>query len=496
MDQRILYRGWTFDDVLLEPGYSEVLPATVDVTTRLTRKIPLNLPILSSPMDTVTESEMAIALAQEGGIGIIHKNLSIEQQALEVDRVKRSEHGVIVDPLTLPPDATVGQACEIMDLRNIGGVPITKNGKLMGILTRRDLRFLDSKETRIEEVMTKDKLVTAHESTSLKEAERILRENKVEKLLLVDEKYQLKGLITIKDIDKNLRFPLASKDERGRLRVGAAVGVGDYDRAAALLEKGVDVLVVDSAHGHSKNVVETVREIKKRWTIEVIAGNVATSEGARYLADAGADAIKVGIGPGSICTTRIISGVGVPQLTAISNAAKAVEGTDIPIIADGGIRYSGDITKALAAGAHCVMLGGLLAGVHESPGEVILHQGRTFKQYRGMGSLGAMVKGSSERYRQTLADDDGKTQPKKLVPEGVEGRVPYRGALGNLLYQLIGGLRAGMGYCGTQSVSELRTTSRFIQISPAAVRENHPHDIYITQESPNYTSQQGSLDIG
>jgi len=496
MEQKIIYRGWTFDDVLLEPGYSEVLPGTVDVTSRLTRKIPLNLPILSSPMDTVTESEMAIALAQEGGIGIIHKNLSVEQQALEVDRVKRSEHGVIVDPLTLPPDATVGQACEIMDSRNIGGVPITKDGRLMGILTRRDLRFLDSKTTRIEEVMTKDKLVTAHESTNLKEAERILRENKVEKLLLVDEKYQLKGLITIKDIDKNLRFPLASKDDRGRLRVGAAVGVGDYDRAAALLEKGVDVLVVDSAHGHSKNVVDTVREIKKRWSIDVIAGNIATTEGAKALAQAGADAIKVGIGPGSICTTRIISGVGVPQLTAISNAAKAVEGTDIPIIADGGIRYSGDITKALAAGAHCVMLGGLLAGVHESPGEIILHQGRTFKQYRGMGSLGAMVKGSSERYRQSLADEEGKTQPKKLVPEGVEGRVPYRGALGNLLYQLIGGLRAGMGYCGTQSIADLRTQSRFIQISPAAVRENHPHDIYITQESPNYTSQHGSLDIG
>ncbi|MFO1019745.1 MAG: IMP dehydrogenase [Planctomycetales bacterium] len=496
MEQRIAYRGITFDDVLLEPGYSDVLPGSVEVTTRLTRQIPLNIPIVSSPMDTVTESEMAIALAQEGGIGIIHKNMTLEQQALEVDRVKRSEHGVIVDPVTLPPEATVGQAHEIMDTRNIGGVPITKNGKLMGILTRRDLRFLDSKETRISEVMTKDKLVTAHENTSLKEAERILRENKVEKLLLVDENYQLKGLITIKDIDKNLRFPLASKDYRGRLRVGAAVGVGDFARANALIEKGVDVLVVDSAHGHSKNVIETVREIKRRWKIEVIAGNVATTEGAMDLAQAGADAIKVGIGPGSICTTRIISGVGVPQLSAIANAAKAVSDTDIPIIADGGIRYSGDITKAIAAGAHCVMLGGLLAGVHESPGEIILHQGRTFKQYRGMGSLGAMVQGSSERYRQQASDDDGKIQSKKLVPEGVEGRVPYRGALSNLVYQMIGGLRAGMGYCGTGSIAELRTEARFIQISPAAVRENHPHDIYITQESPNYTSQHAPMDVG
>jgi IMP dehydrogenase len=494
MDHRIAYRGLTFDDVLLEPAYSELLPAHVDVSTWLTKRIPLNLPIVSSPMDTVTESEMAIALAQEGGIGIIHKNMSIEQQALEVDRVKRSEHGVIVDPVTLPPDATVGQACEIMDARNIGGVPITQNGKLMGILTRRDLRFLESKETRIAEVMTKEKLVTAHENTDLNEAQRILRENKVEKLLLVDENYQLKGLITIKDIDKNLRFPLASKDSRGRLRVGAAVGVGDYDRASRLLEIGVDVLVVDSAHGHSRNVIETVKEIKRRWDIEVIAGNVATTEGAQDLVRAGADAIKVGIGPGSICTTRIISGVGVPQLTAISNAAAAVADTEIPIIADGGIRYSGDITKALAAGAHTVMLGGLLAGLHESPGEIILYQGRTFKQYRGMGSLGAMVQGSSERYRQTLGEDEAKS-PRKLVPEGVEGRVPYRGALGSLIYQLIGGLRAGMGYCGTPSIAELRTEARFIQISPASVRENHPHDIVITQEAPNYTAEHSPLDV-
>ena len=495
MEQRIAYRGLTFDDVLLEPGYSELLPPQVDVTTRLTRRIPLNVPIVSSPMDTVTESEMAIALAQEGGIGIIHKNMSIEQQGLEVARVKRSEHGVIYDPLTLPPDATVGQAAEIMDSRNIGGVPITENGKLMGILTRRDLRFLESKNTRIAQVMTKDKLVTAHENTSLKEAQRILRENKVEKLLLVDENYQLKGLITIKDIDKNLRFPLASKDSRGRLRVGAAVGVGDYERVACLLEQEVDVLVVDSAHGHSKNVIDTVKEIKRRWDIEVIAGNVATREGAADLIRAGADAVKVGIGPGSICTTRIISGVGVPQLTAIANAAQAVADTDVPIIADGGIRYSGDITKALAAGAHSCMIGGLFAGLKESPGEVILYQGRTYKQYRGMGSLGAMIQGSSERYRQTLNDEDGKGA-KKLVPEGVEGRVPYRGALSSLLYQLIGGLRGGMGYLGVRTVAELRTKARFIQVSPATVRENHPHDIAITQESPNYTAEHRPADFG
>jgi IMP dehydrogenase len=494
MEDRIAYRGLTFDDVLLEPGLSEFLPIDVDVSTRLTRNIGLHIPILSSPMDTVTESDMAIALAQEGGMGIIHKNMSIAQQALEVDLVKRSEHGVIVDPVTLPPDATVGQACEIMDSRNIGGVPITEAGILKGILTRRDLRFLESKETRISEVMTRDKLVTAPENTSLEDAQRILRENKVEKLLLVDEKYQLKGLITIKDIDKNLRFPLASKDARGRLRVGAAVGVGDFERVERLLEKGVDVIVVDSAHGHSKNVIDTVKEIKRQWAIDVIAGNIATFEGAKALLRAGADAIKVGIGPGSICTTRIISGVGVPQLTAVAGAARAVVDSDVPIIADGGIRYSGDVTKALAAGAHCVMLGGLLAGLEESPGEMILYQGRSFKQYRGMGSLGAMVQGSSERYRQSVDDDDPR-RLSKLVPEGVEGRVPYKGQLHNFLYQLIGGLRAGMGYCGVRSIAELRMEARFVQVSPASVRENHPHDIAITQEAPNYTAEHAPLDL-
>ncbi|MFP6700868.1 MAG: IMP dehydrogenase [Planctomycetaceae bacterium] len=493
MESRIAYRGYTFDDVLLEPLYSDILPSQVNIGSQLTRNIPLHLPVVSSPMDTVTESDMAIALAQEGGIGIIHKNMTIEQQALEVNRVKRSEHGVIVDPVTLPPDATAAEASRIMDERNIGGVPITVDGFLKGILTRRDLRFLEFPETKIQEVMTRENLVTASEETTLEDAQKILLENKVEKLLLVDGEYRLKGLITIKDIDKTLQFPLASKDTRGRLRVGAAVGVMDYDRIEALLEKGVDVLVVDSAHGHSKNVVETVKEIKRRHEIDVIAGNVATTEGARDLVMAGADAIKVGIGPGSICTTRIISGVGVPQLSAIVNAAKALADTDVPIIADGGIRYSGDITKALAAGAHVVMLGGLLAGLDESPGELILYQGRSFKRYRGMGSLGAMVQGSSERYRQS-GIETGQNKAKKLVPEGVEGRVPHKGPLSNFLYQLIGGLRAGMGYLGIETISELRTESRFIQISPASVRENHPHDIAITQEAPNYTAEHSPME--
>ncbi len=494
MKDRILDTGLTFDDVLLVPAYSEALPSDVDVATRLTRNISINIPILSSPMDTVTESDMAIAMSQEGGIGVIHKNMSIERQAREVERVKRSENGVIVDPVSLPPNAKVQEVIDLMEQRNIGGVPITENGKLKGIITRRDLRFLESKEMRVEEVMTKDKLVTAREDTSLKDAERILRENKVEKLLLVDDQYQLKGLITIKDIDKNLRFPKANKDKRGRLRVGAAVGVYDIQRAQALIQSGVDFLVVDSAHGHSRNVIETVQELKRQWPqIDIIAGNVATAEGARDLAKAGADAVKVGIGPGSICTTRIISGVGVPQLTAISEAAAGLAGTDVPIIADGGIRYSGDITKALAAGASSVMLGGLLAGVDESPGEMILYQGRTFKTYRGMGSLGAMVKGSSERYRQSLSGDEDKARP-KLVPEGVEGRVPYKGPLQNLLYQLVGGLRAGMGYLGVGTIAELRTKPKFLKITAASVRENHPHDIAITQESPNYsTAQSDSL---
>ena len=491
MQDRIAYRGLTFDDVLLEPGYSEVIPSEVDISSFITRNIPLNLPIISSPMDTVTESDMAVAMAQLGGIGIIHKNMSIEQQAMQGDRVKRSEHGVIVDPVTLPPETPAGEAVRIMDERNIGGVPITVNGRLVGILTRRDLRFLESKDRPVSEIMTKDGLVTAPENTKLEDAARILLENKVEKLLLVDDDYQLKGLITIRDIDKNLQFPRASKDSRGRLRVGAAIGVFDFERAAQLVEKGVDVLVVDSAHGHSRNVIETVAAIKQKMLIDVIAGNVATVEGARALANAGADAVKVGIGPGSICTTRIISGIGVPQLSAIANAAKGLAGTEIPIIADGGIRFSGDITKALAAGAWTVMVGGLLAGADESPGEMILYQGRSFKRYRGMGSLGAMIKGSSERYRQGHAPTGDQS---KLVPEGVEGRVSYRGALQPLMYQLTGGLRSGMGYVGVGTTRELREKARFIEITAASVRENHPHDIAITQESPNYSVEHAPQD--
>jgi IMP dehydrogenase len=494
MHERIAYQGITFDDVLLEPGYSDLLPHETDTRSQLTARIGLNIPILSSPMDTVTEAELAIALAQEGGLGVIHKNMSVEEQTREVDKVKRSENGIIVDPITLPPDATVGEARKIMRGHNISGVPITVNGYLRGILTRRDLRFLESNDIRIEEVMTKENLVTAPADTSLEEADRILTKNKVEKLLLVDDQYRLKGLITIKDIDKLHRYPHACKDSRGRLRVGAAVGVHDYERISSLLEAGVDVLVVDSAHGHSKNVIETVRRIKRDFDIQVVAGNIATGEGARALIDAGADAVKVGIGPGSICTTRVVSGVGVPQVTAIYQAAKAAGGR-VPIIADGGIRYSGDITKALAAGAHSVMIGGLFAGLAESPGETIIYRGRSFKTYRGMGSLGAMAKGSHERYRQEpgvarhAADQENDAlAAQKLVPEGVEGRVPYKGPLADFVFQLVGGLRAGMGYCGTRTIEELRTKARFIQVTGASVQESHPHDIVITQEAPNYSS--------
>jgi IMP dehydrogenase len=482
MQERIAYQGITFDDVLLEPAYSDVLPKDADVRTQLTRAIRLNIPIVSSPMDTVTESDLAIALAQEGGIGIIHKNIAIPLQAREVDKVKRSENGIITDPITLPPDETVGTARRIMEQHKISGVPITVNGYLKGILTRRDLRFLTNNNQRLSEVMSKDNLVTGSEHTTLEAAERILTENKVEKLLLVDDNYRLKGLITIKDIDKLTNFPNACKDARGRLRVGAAVGVHDFERAESLIRAGVDVLVVDSAHGHSRNVIETVTEIKRLHAVEVIAGNVATAEGAAALAKAGADAVKVGIGPGSICTTRIISGVGVPQITAIYQSAKGLADAGVPIIADGGIRYSGDISKALAAGAHSVMLGSLLAGLAESPGQTIIYKGRSFKTYRGMGSLGAMMAGSKDRYRQDAGGRD------KLVPEGVEGRVPYKGALGPFVVQLVGGLRAGMGYCGTRTIEELRTRARFIQVSAASVQESHPHDIFITQEAPNYSS--------
>lgn len=485
MHEKFAYQAVTFDDVLLEPRYSAVVPSEVDVSTRLTRRIRLNIPILSSPMDTVTESAMAIALAQEGGLGVIHKNLSITRQTEEVEKVKRSANGIILNPATLPPDATVEQARQLMDQYKVSGVPIVQSdGRLVGIVTRRDLRFLANWGLRVADVMTKDHLVTATGTVTLAEAEKVLMEKKVEKLLLVDENFRLTGLITIKDIDMMRSYPDACKDALGRLRVGAAVGVHDYERAERLIDKGVDVLVVDSAHGHSANVLETVREIKRQWDIDVVAGNVATAEGCKALIEAGADAVKVGIGPGSICTTRVISGVGVPQITAIYQAAKAAEATHTPIIADGGIRYSGDITKAIAAGAHCVMIGGLFAGLEESPGERILYRGRVFKAYRGMGSLGAMVQGSGERYRQGAS-----SRPEKLVPEGVEGRVPYKGHLGPFVYQLVGGLRAGMGYCGTRTIEELRTETRFLQVSPASVRESHPHDIAITQEAPNYSRE-------
>jgi IMP dehydrogenase len=477
--------GITFDDILLEPLYSEIVPANVNVRTTLTKRITLQIPLISSPMDTVTEANMAIALAQEGGIGIIHKNLSIEQQAEEVSKVKRSANGIIRHPATLPPTATVREAQLLMKEKNVSGVPvILPDGKLCGILTRRDLRFVENLDTQISEVMTSDNLVTAMGNVTLEAAETILMEKKVEKLLLVDDLYRLTGLITIRDSDKMRNFPRRCVDSEGRLRVGAAVGVHDNERIERLLTRDVDVLVVDSAHGHSANVLETIRAIKQKHDIDVIAGNVATGEGAKALADAGADAVKVGIGPGSICTTRVVSGVGVPQITAIARAAKALEGSGVPVIADGGIRYSGDITKALAAGANVVMLGGLFAGLEESPGEVIIHQGRTFKKYRGMGSIGAMVHGSSERYRQGR-----EVVPEKLVPEGVEGRVAYKGQLGPFVYQLVGGLRAGMGYCGAQTIDDLQKKARFIRISQASGKENHPHDIVVTQEAPNYSSE-------
>lgn len=487
MQDKIRHTAITFDDVLIEPRYSEVVPSEVDVSTRLTNRIALNAPLISSPMDTVTESKMAIALAKVGGLGVIHKNMSPADQAAEVYKVKRSANGIILDPVTLPPEATVGQAQDIMAKHKVSGVPIVlADGTLAGILTRRDLRFLETTEIAVSEVMTGDPLVTATGNVTLEEAEKILTAKKVEKLLLIDDERKLKGLITIKDIDMMRRFPNACKDNQGRLRVGAAIGVHDLDRAELLIQKDVDVLIVDSAHGHSKNVIDTIKAIKAKWDIDVIAGNVATAEGCLALIEAGADAVKIGIGPGSICTTRVVSGIGVPQVTAIYECSQVAEEHNIPVIADGGIRYSGDIAKAIAAGASCVMIGGLFAGLTESPGEMILYQGRTFKVYRGMGSLGAMVKGSSERYRQS---EEG---PGKLVPEGVEGRVPFKGALSDFVYQLVGGLRAGMGYAGTQTIDQLRHDAKFIQVSAASVRESHPHDIAITQESPNYSTESPS----
>lgn len=482
--QKVGPQGVTFDDVLLVPRYSEAVPSEVDVSTRLTERISMQIPLVSSPMDTVTESEMAIALAKEGGLGIIHKNLSPEDQTGEVEAVKRSANGIIVDPVTLSPQEQVGRAAELMDRNKVSGIPIVDAGKkLVGILTRRDLRFLEDPNRAISEVMTRDNLVTAVGNVTLGEAERILTGKRVEKLLLIDEEGILTGLITIRDIDMMKRFPRACKDPSGRLRVGAAIGVGDFARAESLIRSGVDVLTVDSAHGHSKNVIETVREIKSQrgWDIDIIAGNVATAEGTEALFEAGADAVKVGIGPGSICTTRVISGVGVPQISAILDAVSVGERYGKPVIADGGIRFSGDITKAIAAGASSVMIGSLFAGLTESPGQMILYQGRRFKAYRGMGSMGAMVDGSSDRYRQKDATAD------KLVPEGVEGRVPFKGPLGDYVYQLVGGLRAGMGYVGTRTIQELRRDAYFTRVSAATVRENHPHDIAITQEAPNYS---------
>lgn len=483
-EEKIGPTGVTFDDVLLLPGYSEVVPSEVDVSTRLTERIRLQIPLLSSPMDTVTEAGMAIGLAKEGGLGIIHKNLSVRRQTEEVLKVKRSANGIIFDPVTLDPSERVGKAAELMDRANVSGIPIVHPDRtLAGILTRRDLRFLENPDLPVSDVMTQENLVTAVGNVTLEEAERILTAKRVEKLLLIDDERKLTGLITIRDIDMMKRFPRACKDAQGRLRVGAAIGVGDYERADRLIAQGVDVLVVDSAHGHSRNVIETVREIKRQgsWDIDVVAGNVATGQGTQDLIAAGADAVKVGIGPGSICTTRVISGVGVPQITAILEAVHAAEKNNIPIIADGGIRFSGDITKAIAAGASSVMIGSLFAGLAESPGRKILYQGRTFKTYRGMGSMGAMVQGSSDRYRQSGAESG------KLVPEGVEGRVPFKGPLSDFAYQLVGGLRAGMGYVGTRTIEELRRDGRFIRVSAATVRENHPHDIAITQEAPNYS---------
>ncbi len=490
----------TFDDVLLLPAKSDVVPALADTTTRLTRNIELRIPLISAAMDTVTESRMAIAMAQQGGLGIIHRNLSIEQQASEVDKVKRSESGMIVDPITMSPDEKISDALEVMRRYRISGVPVTKNKKLVGILTNRDLRFETRTDIPISEVMTKENLITVPVGTTLSDAEAILHQHRIEKLLVVDDQYNLKGLITVKDIQKRLKYPTAAKDDHGRLRVGAAIGAtGDFlERAQELVRAKADLLAIDSAHGHSTRVIEAIQAIKSALPeVDVIAGNVGTFDGACDLARAGADAIKVGIGPGSICTTRIVTGAGVPQITAIAEAARAVRDTDVPIIADGGIKYSGDVTKAIAAGANCVMIGSLLAGTEESPGETILYQGRSFKAYRGMGSLAAMAQGSSERYFQNtdadssvpvLSEDggDGGNRLAKLVPEGIEGRVPYRGTVGMIVYQLVGGVKSGMGYVGCSSIAELQQKARFVRISGAGLRESHVHDVMITREAPNY----------
>jgi len=482
MQDKIQGQGITFDDVLLLPGRSDFLPRQANTQTRLTRNITINIPLISAPMDTVTESALAIALAQEGGIGIVHKNLTVEEQRREVDKVKRSENGVILDPVTLGPRDLISTARKLMTEQNISGVPIVdKSDKLVGILTRRDLKFLENDEQYIESVMSKGKLVTGAAGTTLEQAEAILNKHKVEKLLLVDKDEKLTGLITMRDIEQMCHFPNASRDERGRLRVGASVGVLDYERVEQLIGADVDLIIVDSAHGHSKNVIDTVKEIRKKWDIDIIAGNVATGEATKDLIAAGADGIRVGIGPGAICTTRVVSGVGVPQITAVMDCAAVGDREKVPVIADGGIRHSGDITKSIAAGASAVMLGSLFAGLDEAPGKLVIYKGRRFKEYRGMGSLGAMVTGGGERYGQKTREAG------KLVPEGVEGRVPYRGKLAEYVYQLVGGLQAGMGYCGTPDIESLRKKSRFIRITSAGVTESHPHDITITHEAPNYT---------
>jgi IMP dehydrogenase len=481
---KFIAEGITFDDCLLIPAKSDFVPTEADTSTRLTNNIKINIPIVSAAMDTVTESALAIALSQEGGIGIIHKNLTIDAQRREVVKVKRSENGVVLDPVILSPNQTVQQARQVMNEQNISGIPIIDGKRLVGILTQRDLKFLRDDSVKISEVMTKDNLIKAPADTTLEQAKDILQKHRVEKLLLVNDKGELAGLITMRDIDRFQQFPNAVRDSRGRLRVGAAVGARDFDRIEALIKAEVDVLVVDTAHGHSQNVIETVKTIKKNHNIDVIAGNIATAEATVDLIKAGVNAVKVGIGPGAICTTRIISGAGMPQISAIMDCASAADKYDIPIIADGGIRFSGDITKAIAAGASSVMLGSLLAGLAESPGLLVIYKGRQFKEYRGMGSLGAMVKGSADRYGQRTASKE------KLVPEGVEGRVPYRGSLSDFVYQLVGGLRAGMGYCGTPTIEQIRTKAKFVRISAAGVTESHPHDILITKEPPNYSTRE------
>lgn len=485
MNENEIPLGLTFDDVLLQPVYSEVLPPEVDTSTRLSRAIRLQIPLVSAAMDTVTEGRLAIAIAQLGGIGMIHRNLSIEHQAAEVDKVKRSESGMIVDPITMTADRLVRDALELMARYHISGVPITdESGRLVGILTNRDLRFCTDHDAVIESYMTREKLITVPEGTDLERAKELLQEHRIEKLLVVDDSYQLKGLITYKDIQKRLEYPNAAKDSHGRLRVGAAVGTSPdtLDRCAALVDAGVDVIAVDTAHGHSRRVLDVIDRIRDRCPdIQLIAGNVGTEDGARALVERGVDAIKVGVGPGSICTTRMVSGCGVPQLSAIAAASKAARREGIPVIADGGIKFSGDISKALAAGADSVMIGSLFAGTEESPGDTVLYQGRTFKEYRGMGSLGAMKEGSKDRYGQAGEEDE-----RKLVPEGIEGRVPYKGKLQDLVYQLVGGLRSGMGYCGAATIPELQSKARFMRITGAGLRESHAHDVVITREAPNY----------